>query len=87
MFSERIYLNIAGLTESALGEMPTAEAVDQVTIIRGYVQLSTGGRGLYDDKVRDGINALLDLARQKKKRLLIHALQDLLDAMDQERNT
>jgi hypothetical protein len=64
--------------------MRNTKAIDQVTIIRGYEQLSWRQIGGYDAKLRAGIVRLLELARLEDQQQLIDELEALVQAMDQE---
>jgi len=84
MFSDKIYTDIVRLTQQALRELHSLKAIDQVTAIQGYVQLSPRLPADYDARLRNSIERLLDLARGEKQRQLTEALEALLKAMDQE---
>ena len=83
MFSEKIYAEIARVTQKAFDEMPSRKAIDQVTVILGYVQLSSRNVAGYDAQLRAGIKRLLELARAENQQL-VDTLEALVDQMDQE---
>ena len=84
MFSQKIYVEIARVTQKALDEMHSGKTIDQVTIILGYVQLSSRNVAGYDAELRAGIERLLELARAGNQRQLADALEALGQQMDQE---
>ena len=84
MFSQKIYFEIARVTQKALGEMHSRKVIDQVTVILGYVQLSSRNVAGYDAELRAGIERLLELARAGNQRQLADALEALGQQMDQE---
>ena len=85
MFSQKIYFEIARVTQKALGEMHSRKVIDQVTVILGYVQLSSRNLRGSDAKLKAGIAHLLELARAENQPQLTDALEALLQEMDQER--
>jgi len=85
VFSEKIYAEIARVTQKALDEMRSGKTIDQVTVILGYVQLSSRNVTGYDAEVRDAIEGLLELARAHNRRELTDTLEALVHEMDQER--
>jgi hypothetical protein len=85
MFSQKIHLEIARVTQKVLDEMHSTKAIDKVTVVRGYAQLSSRNLSGYDAKLMAGIERLLELARLEHRQELIAALEALLQGMDQER--
>ena len=84
MFSQRIYADIVRVTQRALEELHTLNAIEEVTIARGYAQLAPH-RGTNDDaKLRTSIERLLELAKKEKQQPLTADLEALAEAMDQE---
>ena len=84
MFSLKVHFEIARVTQKALEELHSQKAIDQVTIILGYEQLSSRNLSGYDAKLRAAIARLLELARAENQRQLADALEALLQQMDQE---
>jgi len=82
MFSQKIYAEIARVTQKALEEMQSRKTIDQVTVILGYVQLSSRNVPGYDAELRAAIERLLGLARAENRRELMDALEGLLHEMD-----
>jgi hypothetical protein len=70
MFSQKIHFEIARVTQKALETLHSQKAIDQVTIILGYEQLSSRKVGSYDAKLRPGIARLLELARLENQQEL-----------------
>jgi len=85
MFSQKIYAEIARLTKDALEEMPGGKAIDQVTIILAYVQLSSRNVVGYDAELKAGIERLLELARAEHRQQLTDRLEALVHEMDRDR--
>jgi len=85
MFSQKIYVEIARGTQKALQELHGGKAIDQVTVILGYVQLSSRNVAGYDTELRAAIERLLELARAENRRELTDTLEALVREMDQER--
>ncbi len=84
MFSQKIYNEIARVTQKALDQMRSGKTIDQVTVILGYVQLSSRNVAGYDAEVRAAIDRLLELARRENQPQLADALDALGHEMDQE---
>ena len=84
MFSQKIYADIRRVTQRALVELHSLNAIDQVTIAQGYAQLAQSGAD-YDGKLRRSIERLLDLAKKENQRLLAEEFEGLVQEMDQER--
>ena len=85
MFSQKIYAEIARVTQKTLDEMRSRKTIDQVTVILGYVQLSSRNVAGYDAEVREAIEGLLELARAENQHQLVDALEALRQQMDQGR--
>ena len=64
MFSQRIYVDIVRVTQRALEELHTLNAIEQVTIARGYAQLAPHSGTNDDAKLRTSIERLLELAKK-----------------------
>jgi hypothetical protein len=84
MFSQKIYVEIARLTQKALQELHSGKTIDQVTIILGYMQMSARNITGYDAELRAAIERLLKLARAENRQELTDALEGLGRDMDQE---
>ena len=84
MFSQKIYADILRVTQRALVELHSLNAVDQVTIAQGYAQLAQSGAD-YDGKLRRSIERLLDLAKKENQRQLAEEFEGLVQEMDQDR--
>src|SRR5437899_12533755 len=82
MFSQKIYAEIARVTQKTLDEMRSRKTIDQVTVILGYVQLSSRNVAGYDAEVREAIEGLLELARAENQHQLVDALEALRQQMD-----
>jgi hypothetical protein len=85
MFSEKIYAEVARVTQKALDQLHSRKAIDQVTVILGYVQLSSRSVPGYDAELRAATERLRETARADNRRELTDALEALVQAMDQER--
>ena len=85
MFSQKIYAEIARVTQKALDEMHNATTINQVTVILEHVKLSSRNVPGYDDELRNAIDRLLELARGENQQVLADALDALSQHMDQER--
>ena len=84
MFSQKIYAEIARVTQKALDEMQSRKTIDQVTVILGYVQLSSRNVPGYDAELRTASERLRELARADNRGELTEALEALGHEMDQE---
>ena len=84
MFSQKIYAEIARVTQKALDDMHNATTINQVSVILGYVTLSSRNVPGYDDELRTAIDRLLELARGENQQVLADALDALGQHMDQE---
>ena len=85
MFSQKIYAEIARVTQKALDDMHNATTINQVSVILGYVTLSSRNVPGYDDELRTAIDRLLELARGENQQVLADALAALGQHMDEER--
>ena len=85
MFSQKIYAEIARVTQKALDDMHNATTINQVSVILVYVKLSSRNVPGYDDELRNAIDRLLELARGENQQVLADALDALSQHMDQER--
>jgi len=84
MFSEGIYAEIARVTRDALNDMRSRRAIDQVTDIPGYVQMSSRDVVSYVAELRAAIARLMELAGAEKQQELTDALEGLGREMDQK---
>ena len=84
MFSQKIYAEIALVTRKALDEMHNTTTINQVTVILGYVQLSSRNVPGYDAELRTAIDRLLELARAENQQVLADALDALGQHMADE---
>ena len=84
MFSQKTYAEIARVTQKALDEMPSQKTIDQVTVILGYVQLTSRKVPGYDAELRAAIERLRELARADNRQELTDALEAIGREMDQE---
>ena len=73
------------MTQRALEELHSLNAIEQVTIGRGYAQLAPHSGTNYDAKLRTSMERLLELAKEEKQRQLTSELEALAEAMDRER--
>ena len=85
MFSQRIYAEIVRVTQRALEELHSLNAIEQVTIGRGYARLAPHSGTNYDAKLRTSMERLLEFAKKEKQRQLTSELEALAEAMDRER--
>ena len=83
MFSQKIYAEIARVTQKALDEMHNATTINQVTVILEHVKLSSRNVPGYDDELRNAIDRLLELARGENQQVLADALDALSQHMAQ----
>ena len=85
MFSQKIYAEIARVTQQALDQVHSEITIEQVRIILESVQLSSRNVTGYDAELRTAIARLWELARAENQPQLTNALETLMHEMDHER--
>jgi hypothetical protein len=86
MLSQRIFTEIAQVTQEVLKRIPEHGVIDRVTIIRGYVQLLAmhPTRKEYERKLATALLDLSYIASRSKEAELTRDLQALVTAIDAE---
>ena len=85
MFSQKIYAEIARMTQLALDRMHSQRTIEQVRLILESVRLSSRNVAGYDAELRTAVARLWELARADNQPQLTDALETLMHEMDDER--
>lgn len=87
MLSQATFAQIAQVTEEALQQITTRDAIHRVTIIRGYAQLLAldPSHKEYGEKLVNALLALYNVASRLHQAELAQNLQALVEVINGER--